>query len=92
MNFHPDIVLMIFRLEKPTAQITKAAVEAFDADLDAANHDAIVAACAAAGLSNPSKYDRSRVLGLAALALGSVGKLTSAARAYKKAVDEGIVG
>ena len=92
MHYHPDIVLMIFRHEKPTAQITLSAVESFDDDLHTANNDGVVAACEAAGLPNPTKYERSRVLGLAILSLGGTGKLATAARAYKKAADEGIIG
>jgi hypothetical protein len=32
------------------------------------------------------------VLGLAILSLGSAGKVGTAAKAYKKAVDEGVIG
>jgi hypothetical protein len=92
MNYHPDIVLMMFRAEKPNAKITLAAIETFDADLQQANNENVIAACIAAGISNPTKFDRSRVLGLAVLALGGAGKVESAARAYKKAVDEGVIG
>jgi hypothetical protein len=92
VNYHPDIVLMIFRFEKPSAQITLDAIEQFDADLHAANNDRVVNACIAAGIENPSKFDRSRVLGLAILSLGSAGKVGTAAKAYKKAVDEGVIG
>lgn len=92
MNYHPDIVLMMFRFEKPSAQITLEAIERFDADLHTANNDRVVNACVAAGIANPTKYDRSRVLGLAVLSLGSAGKVGTAAKAYKKAVDEGVIG
>jgi hypothetical protein len=92
VNYHPDIVLMIFRFEKPSTQITLEAVERFDDDLHTANNDRVVNACVAAGIDNPSKYDRSRVLGLAILSLGGAGKVGTAAKAYKKAVDEGIIG
>ena len=90
-NYHEDIVLTMFRNEKPSAKITFAAVEAYDADLHEANNDAVVAACVAAGV-NPDKYNRTRVLGLAVLSLGSAGKVRAAANAYKQALDEGIIG
>lgn len=92
MNYHPDIVLMIFRLQKPSAQITLEALERFDADLHTANHGRILNACIAAGIESPSKFDRSRVLGLAILSLGSAGKIGTAAKTYKKAIDEGVIG
>jgi hypothetical protein len=91
MHYHADIVLMMFRLEKPGAQITLAAVENFDEDLHAANDAQIVAACEAEGIP-PNKFERTRVLGLAVLSLGGAGKMRAAAKAYKKAVDEGIIG
>lgn len=92
MHYHPDIVLMIFRLEKPSAQITLDAIERFDQDLHDTNNDRVVNACVAAGIDNPSKFDRSRVLGIAVLALGGAGKVGTAAKAYKKALDEGVIG
>jgi hypothetical protein len=91
VHYHPDIVLMMFRREKPTTKITKDAVEAFDQDLFDANDGALVAACNAAGV-DPMKFERSRVLGLAVLSLGGTGKLGAAARAFKAALDEGIIG
>jgi hypothetical protein len=92
VNYHPDIVLMLFRQEKKSAAITLDNLERFDADLHSVNNDRIVAACIAAGIENPSKFDRSRVLGLAILSLGGAGKVGSAARAYKEAVDAGVIG
>lgn len=92
MNYHPDIVLMMFRAEKPSAQITLESIERFDSDLHEANNDRVVTACEAAGIENPSKFDRSRVLGLAILSLGSAGKVGSAAKAYKAALDAGVIG
>jgi hypothetical protein len=92
MNYHPDIVLMIFRAEKKSAEITLEALAQFDADLHQANNDRVISACVAAGIENPSKYDRSRVLGLAILSLGSAGKVGTAAKAYKAAVDSGVIG
>ena len=91
MNYHNDIVLMMFRKEKPTAQITLAAIETYDTDLFNANDAQVVAACVAEGIS-PMKYERSRVLGLAICSHGSAGKVGTAARAYRKALDEGIIG
>jgi hypothetical protein len=92
MNYHPDIVLMMFRAEKPKTKITLAAIEAYDADLHTANNDNVVAACLAAGIADPSKFDRTRVLGLAVLSMGGAGKVGTAARTYKAAIDEGVIG
>jgi hypothetical protein len=91
VNYHPDIVLMMFRKEKPSTQITLEKVEKYDADLAEANDEALVAACEAAGVE-PSKFNRSRVLGLALLSLGSTGKVGTAAKDYRKALDAGVIG
>lgn len=91
MQYHEDIVLMMFRKEKPSARITLAAVEAYDADLHEANDANVRAACDAAGV-DPDKYNRSRVLGIAIVSLGSAGRVRAAANAYKQALDEGIIG
>jgi hypothetical protein len=92
VHYHPDIVLMIFRHEKPSAKITLESVEKFDDDLHTANNENVVAACVTAGIPDPSKFDRSRVLGMAVLALGSAGRVGAAAKAYKTALDEGVIG
>jgi hypothetical protein len=91
MHYHPDIVLMMFRSEKSSAKITLPSLEAFDAGLHVANDAGLVKACEDAGVE-PNKYNRSRVLGLAVLALGGAGKVRAAATAYKQALDEGIIG
>lgn len=91
MHYHPDVVLMMFRKEKPSAKVTLAAVEAFDADLHAANDANVVSACETAGVE-PDKFNRSRVLGIAVLSLGSAGRVRAAANAFKQALDEGIIG
>jgi hypothetical protein len=91
LHYHPDIVLMMFRNEKKSAQITLAALEAFDAGLHVANDAGLVSACEAEGVE-PTKFNRSRVLGMAVLALGGAGKVRAAAKAYKQALDEGIIG
>ena len=91
LNYHPDIVLMMFRKEHPDASITLAKIEAYDADLFSVNDTAVVKACVAAGV-NPDKFNRSRVLGLALLGLGSAGRVRAAANAYKQALDAGVIG
>lgn len=91
MQYHPDVVLMMFRKEKPSAKITSAALEAYDADLHEANDLNVRSACEAAGVE-PNKYNRSRVLGIAVLSLNSAGRVRAAANAFKQAVDAGIIG
>ena len=91
LNYHPDIVLMMFRKEHKDAKITLEAIEAYDADLFSVNNTAVVNACVAAGV-HPDKFNRSRVLGLALLGLGSAGKVRAAANAHKLALDELIIG
>ncbi|MGH8527217.1 MAG: hypothetical protein ACREXY_24330, partial [Gammaproteobacteria bacterium] len=71
--------------------ITLERIEAYDTDLFSENDTAVVNACVAAGV-NPDKFNRSRVLGLALLGLGSAGRVRAAANAYKQALDEGIIG
>jgi len=91
LNYHPDIVLMMFRKEHPDASITLAKIETYDADLFSVNDTAVVNACVAAGVT-PDKFNRSRVLGLALLGLGSAGRVRAAANAYKQALDAGVIG
>jgi hypothetical protein len=91
VQYHPDIVLMMFRKEKPSAKITLAALEAYDEDLHEANDSSVRSACEAAGV-DPSKFNRSRVLGIAVLSLDSAGRVRAAANAFKEAIDAGIIG
>jgi hypothetical protein len=93
MNYQPDVVVQAFIRFNPDKSFELQDLVDFDARLFAANDRFIVAALQAQGITNPSDFDRSRVLQFAVVATGDFsGAIIFGAAAYRRAIDVGAIG
>jgi hypothetical protein len=94
MNYQPDVVVQAFIRFNPDKSFELQDLVDFDARLFAANDQFILGALQAQGITNPSDFDKSRVLQFAVVATGDgfSSAIIFGAAAYRRAIDVGAIG
>jgi hypothetical protein len=91
-NYHPDVIVETFVRFHPHRSFTRQELVDYDAELFAANDALFTAALQARGLSNPSLYDKSKLLQIACVSPGDFDAAVNyAAGAYIRALSLGDV-
>ena len=91
-NYHPDVIVETFVRFHPGRSFTLQELLDYDAELFAANDAFFTAALKARGLTNPSVYDKSKLLQIACVSPGKFDEAVNyAAGAYVRALSLGDV-
>jgi hypothetical protein len=91
-NYHPDVIVETFVRFHPGRSFTLQELLDYDAELFAANDAFFTAALKARGLTNPSVYDKSKLLQIACVSPGNFDAAVNyAAGAYVRALDLDVI-
>ena len=91
-NYHPDVIVETFVRFHPGRSFTRQELIDYDAELFAANDAFFTAALKARGLTNPSRYDKSKLLQIACVSPGTFDAAVNyAAGAYVRALDLDVI-
>ena len=91
-NYHPDVIVETFVRFHPGRSFTLQELLDYDAELFDANDAFFTAALKARGLTNPSVYDKSKLLQIACVSPGAFDAAVNfAAGAYVRALDLDVI-
>jgi hypothetical protein len=91
-NYHPDAVLVAFVRFKRRTAFTEQELQDYDTELFTINDGFMASSLRLAGIQNPGRFDKSKLLLIAACAPGQFDQaIQTGAIIYKSALDQGVI-